>query len=96
MGRYLVMWEADESKIPLDPEERKMSWLGAIEMERQNMKERGTVDWGCFIGTTKGYSIHEGSKEDAINSTLQFIPYFKFQIFEVVNIDELESAIKNM
>jgi hypothetical protein len=96
MGKYLVMWEADESKIPLDPEERKMSWLGAIEMERQNMKERGTVDWGCFIGTTKGFSIHEGSKEDVIQSTLPFIPYFKFQIFEVVNIDELENAIKNM
>ena len=96
MARYLLLWEADESKIPLDPEERKMAWLAAIEMERENMKTRGTVDWGCFIGTTKGYSIHEGSKEDVINSTLMFIPYFKFQVFEVSNIDELENAIKNM
>ena len=48
MGRYLLLWEADKSKIPLDPEERKMGWLGAIEMERQNMKERGTVDWGVL------------------------------------------------
>ena len=96
MGKYLVMWEADESKIPLDPEERKQAWLGAIEMERQNIKEAGTVDWGCFIGTTKGYSIHEGTKEDVISSTIKFIPYFKFQVYEVSNIDELENAIKNM
>ena len=37
MARYLLLWEADESKIPLDPEERKMGWLGAIEMEWQNI-----------------------------------------------------------
>ncbi|MEN8245680.1 MAG: hypothetical protein ABFS43_12360 [Thermodesulfobacteriota bacterium] len=96
MGRYLILWEADESKIPLDTEERRMAWLGAIEMERVNMNQGTTKDWGCFIGTTKGFSISEGTKEEIMDSTIKFIPYFKFQIFEVANINELETAIKNM
>ena len=96
MGKYLVMWEADESKIPLDPKERKQGWLGAIEMERQNIAQGYVKDWGCFIGTTKGYSIHEGTKEELVKSTINFIPYFKFQVYEISNIDELEDAIKNM
>jgi hypothetical protein len=96
MGKYLTIWEADDSKIPVDPEERKLAWLGAIEMERMNMNDGVTKDWGVFLGQTKGFSISEGSKEDVINSTLKFIPYFKFQIYPIASIDDIEKAIKAM
>ena len=33
MGRYLVLWEADDAKIPLDPNVRRESWLAACEMQ---------------------------------------------------------------
>jgi hypothetical protein len=96
MGRYLTIWEADERNIPLDPEERKMAWLGACEMERQAMNDGLTKDWGVFLGQTKGFSISEGTREEVLNSTIKFIPYFKFQIYPIATIDELEKAIKAM
>ena len=38
MGRFLLLWEADETKIPLDPTERRESWLLACEMVKKISK----------------------------------------------------------
>ena len=96
MGRYLLMWEADESRIPVNPEERKVGWLGAIEMTKQEMKDGLTKDWGSFLGQTKGFSISEGTEEDVIRETMKYIPYFRFKIYPLVSIKKLEEAIKAM
>jgi hypothetical protein len=96
MGRYLTMWEADESRIPVNPEERKVGWLGAIEMTKQEMKAGLTKDWGVFLGQTKGFTISEGTEEDVIRETMKYIPYFRFKIYPLVSIEKLEAAIKAM
>jgi len=31
MGKYLILWKADESKIPVDFNERRDGWLLALE-----------------------------------------------------------------
>ncbi len=87
MGKYLLIWEADESKIPINPEERRIGWLGAIEMTRQEMREGLTKDWGVFIGQTKGYSIVEGTEDEVINNTLKYIPFFKFTVYPLGSLD---------
>jgi hypothetical protein len=94
MGRYLVMWEADESNIPVDPQERKAGWLGAIEMTKQEMKDGLTQDWGVFLGQTKGFSISEGTEADVISATLKYIPYFRFKVYPLASIDQLAEIIK--
>jgi hypothetical protein len=96
MGRYIVMWEADESKIPVDPEERKVGWLGAIEMTKQEIKDGLTKDWGVFLGQTRGFSISEGTEDEIISSTLKYIPYFRFKVYPVASIEKTEEAIKAM
>jgi hypothetical protein len=96
MGRYLTLWEVDESRIPLDPQERKLGWLGAIEMTKQSMKDGLTKDWGSFLGETKGFTISEGTEDDVIRETMKYIPYFRFKIYPLVSIEKLETAINNM
>ena len=96
MGRYLLIWEVDESKIPINPEERKVGWLAAIEMTKQDMKAGLTKDWGSFLGQTKGFSITEGTEDDVIRETLKYIPYFRFKLYPLVSIEKLEAAIKAM
>ena len=56
MGRYLLLWEADETKIPLDPTVRRESWLVACEMVRQDFKSGLIKDWGVFLGQAKGFA----------------------------------------
>ena len=74
MGRYLLLWEADETKIPLDPTVRRESWLAACEMVKKDI-ERGLVkDWGVLLGQTKGFAIDEGTEEEVAKMTLKYIP----------------------
>ena len=96
MGRYLILWEADESKIPVDPEERKLGWLGGIEMTKQDIKDGNTKDYGVFLGQPRGFSISEGTEEEVISSTLKYMPYFRFKVYPVASIEVIEEAIKAM
>ena len=96
MGRYLILWEADESKIPIDPEERKMGWLMATEMVKQDMKEGLVKDYGVFIGQANGFSIAEGTEEQVLNMTIKFMPFFRFKVIPLVSIDQVEAAVKTI
>jgi hypothetical protein len=96
MGRYLIMWEADESRIPVNPEERKLGWLGAIEMTKLDIKSGLTKDWGNYIGEPKGFSIAEGTEDEVGRSLLKYIPYFRFKVYPVVTIETTEKNIKAM
>ena len=96
MGRYLVLWKAAESKIPVDAEERKAAWLMAIEMVRQDIKAGLTKEWGTFLGQTKGFTIGEGTEEEFANALMKYIPFFRFNIIPVLSIDQLEAAVKTV
>ena len=45
MGKYLVLWEVDQTKIPLDPKERGQGWSFLMAMIRQDIEKRITKDW---------------------------------------------------
>jgi hypothetical protein len=94
MGRYLVLWEADESKIPLDPEERKTAWLMALDGVKQFIKDGLVKEWGSFIGQPNGFEIVEGTEEDIISMTLMYMPYFRFKLIPIASIDQTEAGVK--
>jgi len=96
MGRYLVLWEADDAKIPLDPKVRRESWLAACEISRQDLESGLTKDWGSFLGQTKGFAIHEGTEEEIGKALLKYMPYFRFQVFSIQTLDQLVEAIKTI
>jgi hypothetical protein len=96
MGRFLLLWEADETKIPLDPTVRRESWLLACEMVKKDI-ERGLVkDWGVLLGQTKGFAIDEGTEEEVAKMTLKYIPYFRFQIIPILTVDQHIEIIKKI
>lgn len=96
MGRFLVMWETDESKIPIDPAERKAGWLGLIEMTKQDIKKGLIKDWGVFLGRTKGFNVLDGTEEEVLNTTLKYIPFIRFKVYNLLSIEKLEEGIKAM
>ena len=96
MGRYLLLWEADETKIPLDPTVRRESWLAACEMVRQDFKNGLAKDWGVFVGQTKGFAIDEGTEEEVQKVVLKYIPYFRFQVIPILTLDQQVEAVKSI
>ena len=50
MGKYLVLWEIDQTKIPVDPKERKEGWSLLMAVVRQDIekgisKRLGSICW---------------------------------------------------
>jgi hypothetical protein len=96
MGRYLVLWEADETKIPLDPTVRRESWLAGCEMVKEDFKSGLAKEWGVFLGQAKGFAIDEGTEEEVQKGLLKYIPYFRFQIIPILYLDQQVEAIKTI
>lgn len=96
MPKFLVMWEADETKIPVDPNLRREGWLGAIAMTKEEIKSGLAKDWGCFLGEPRGFTLEEGTEEQVMASALKYIPFFRFKVIPIMSIDDVEKAIKQI
>ena len=96
MGKYLIIWEADESRIPEDPQERKAGWLAAVEMTRQDTKSGIVKDWGGFVGQPKGYWIAEGTEVEVTSATVKYMPFFRYKAYPLSSLDQTEEVIKSI
>ena len=98
MAKYHLMWEADVSKFPTDPKEL-MEWeMKTLESIKQALKDSGTVasDWGCFLSGNRGYAIGEGDAAAVAKAMWQFTPYYKFEVQQVLSIDEVIDITKSL
>jgi hypothetical protein len=94
VARYLVLWEVDSTRVPLDAKERGTAWLAMVEMVKADMKKGWARDWGCFPGELKGYAIDEGTEVAMMTETLKYVPYVKFEVHPVATLAQVEEAIK--
>ncbi|MHA2394423.1 MAG: hypothetical protein ACXAEX_20995 [Promethearchaeota archaeon] len=96
MGKYLVMWEVDWSKIPIDRKERGMGWNGLLALVKSDIKQGVTKDWGAFVGETKGYSIVEGSEAEVGKQLQKYVPFTKFDIKAIATVDQVQEVIDDL
>ena len=96
MPKYLVMWELDTDKAPVDSKERAQAWLMMAEIIKQDLKEGKDSDWGCFVGQTRGYAITEQSEIDVMKDLQRFFPLVKFETHQVVSVDDIATLAKSM
>jgi len=94
MGKYLVLWEVDQARIPIDPKERSQGWGLLMAMVRQDMAKGLTKDWGLFVGERNGYAINEGTELEVMNGLQQYVPFCSFTVHPVGTPDMTEEMIK--
>jgi hypothetical protein len=94
MAKYLILWEIDPARVPVNAKERGTAWLALAEMVKADMKKGITKDWGSFIGELKGYSIGEGTEVNIATQLMQYAPYVKFEVRAVATLAQVEEAIK--
>ena len=94
MGKYLVIWEIDQTKIPINPKERGEGWGMLMAIVRQDIEKGLTKDWGAFVGETKGYSINEGTEVDVMNGLQQYMPFCFFKVYPVATESQANEMIK--
>jgi hypothetical protein len=96
MGRYLMLWELEQTRIPVDPKERAASWTTLTDMVKEDLKEGRTESWGSFLGEMKGYCLVSGSEMDVAMMVQRYTPYVYFKTFQVVTVDVIEAMLKQM
>jgi hypothetical protein len=93
MGRYLVLWEIDQTKIPIDPKERGAGWGALMAMVRQDLEKGFVKEWGTFVGETKGFDVIEGTEVEVMNVMQQYVPYVIFKVHPVASESQVNEMI---
>ena len=96
MGRYLVLWEIDSSKTPVDAKEIAAGWGLLTEMVKQDLKSGITKDYGAFVGETNGYSVMEGTEVEVSSSLAKYAPYLIYKVHAVMPVAQVGEVIKKM
>ena len=94
MGRYLLLWEIDRTRIPVDPKERGVGFNMLLEMVKQDIKKGITKDWGVFPGEFNGYSVVEGTEVEIMKQLQQYSPFVHFKIHPIGSVAQAEEMIK--
>ena len=93
MGRYLVNWEVDQTKIPIDPKERGEGWSMLMAMVRQDHEKGLISSWGAFVGETNGYMVIEGTELEVMNAIQQYVPFCIFKVKPVSSESQVNEMI---
>jgi hypothetical protein len=94
MARYLILWEVDQTRIPINPKERGAGFAALMKMVRQDREKGLTKDWGAFVGEDRGYSINEGSELEVMKGLQQYVPFVRFQVHPIASEDLVNEEIK--
>ena len=94
MGRYLLLWEIDPTRIPVDPQQRAAAWKPLIEMVKRDMKKGISKDWGSFVGEGSGYGVAEGTEVEVANMLQQYAPFVRFKVHPIASLSQVEEVMK--
>ena len=94
MGKYLLLWEIDRTKVPVSPKERGTGWGALTDMVKQDIQKGLTKDWGAFVGEINGYVVAEGTEVEIANLTQKYVPFVNFEVHPIASISQVEEVTK--
>ena len=96
MGKFLLNWRLDTSRVPIDPKERGAGWSLLMAMIKQDKEKGILLDWGAFTSEGRGYCIVDGSNVDVMKMTEQYDPYVLFETHPVSTIQEVDEMLAHL
>jgi len=94
MAKYLLLWEGDNARIPVDPKERGAGYKLMLAMVKQGIQKGIVKDWGCFIGENNGYVVAEGTEEEIGNMAEQYVPFCTMKAHAVASVSQADELVK--
>ena len=94
MGRYLLLWELDWTKIPISRQERGTGFDGLMEGVKEDIRKGLMKDWGAFVGEVSGYAVAEGTEVEIGNMVQRYVPFVIFEVHPVMSVEQLGEVIK--
>ena len=96
MGRYLVLWEVDQSRVPVDAKERGGAWSLLMAMVKQDREAGPIKDWGTFVGEINGFAVYEGTEIEVARMLVQYAPYVSFKVHPLLSESQTNEVIKSL
>jgi hypothetical protein len=96
MARYMLLWEYDVTRCPLDTKEKVNQWLALADLVKKQLKSGEMKEWAHYAGETTGYLIVEGNEMDVLKMTDSFVPYVKFTSKVLLTIEQCEKVWKSL
>jgi len=94
MGKYLLLWALDRTKIPVDPKERGIEFNMLMKIIKQDTKKGILKDWGLFVSEHKGYSVVQGTEVEVIKAIQRYTPFVYFAVHPVASVTHAGEMIK--
>jgi len=94
MGKYLLLWEVDQTRAPVSPQERGAGWGALIDMVKEDLKKGIMKDWGAFVGEINGYAVAEGTELEIGNMTERYVPWVIFRTHAIASVDQVDEIVK--
>lgn len=94
MGRYMILFEADQTRLSSDPKERSSQFTGMVELTKKEMDMGLIKATELFVGESAGYAIYEGTEVDVMTSVQKRVPYLRYEVHALATLDQLEEVIK--
>jgi hypothetical protein len=95
MAKFLLLWETDIARMPVDPKERLAGWTRLLSMVKDDLESGRVKEWGVFPGEHAGYTIVEGTDQEVFLGTEKYIPYVRFETHSVLSVDQVLEGIKS-
>jgi hypothetical protein len=96
MGKYLFLWQLDQTRLPVSSKERGVGFNMLMEIVKQDIKKGIIKDWGVFVGERYGYMVAEGTEVEIMNTTQQYSPFVHFKAHPIGSVSQVEEMIKAM
>jgi hypothetical protein len=96
MARYMLLWEYDTSRCPLDAKEKVGQWLALTDVVKRQLKSGEIKEWAHYAGESAGYVIVEGNELDALKISGTYAPYVKFTSKVLLTIEQCEQVWKSL
>jgi len=94
MEKYLLLWEFDRTKIPVDPKERRVGFDMLMEVIKQDIEKGILKDWGVFVGEHNGYSVVQGTEREVIKTSQRYTPFIYSAAHPIASITHAGEMIK--
>ncbi len=96
MGKFLLLWEMDMSRVPENPKDRAAAAANLLKLIRKDMEGGAITDWGAFIGEGRGYAVCEGTHAEVNLAVQKYMPFVMFELHPITTLTENEETMKTL
>ena len=96
MARYMMLWEYQTDRAPVDLKEKKKQWMALVAAVKKQLKSGQLKDYASFAGEAAGYVVVEGGPADVHAITSIYSPFVKFVTKPLMTVEEIEKVYKSL